>query len=112
MRAMVASVASASVISLRNALYLSRKFCASADSEEAPLSFAIMFQVAKSARALVSARRASILSVALITLPQIPLPKARLVRRANTLPINPCLQVAGQQQNRADYKAGDRANNG
>ena len=39
-----------------------------AESEEAPFSFAIILQVAKSARALVSARRAIIISAALTNL--------------------------------------------
>ena len=40
-------------------------FCASAGSEDAPFSLAIIFQVAKSARARVSARRAIIIAAAL-----------------------------------------------
>src|ERR1700712_622151 len=50
----------------RKVLYLPRKLRASAGREEAPFSLAIIFQVAKSARAWVSARLAIILSGALI----------------------------------------------
>src|ERR1700738_3214625 len=90
---MVASVASAWLISSQNAQYLARKFWASVESEELPFSFAIMFQVAKSARALVSARLAIILSVALINLPRASFCAAQL-------------HVAGHQQNQANHKAG------
>src|ERR1700745_1413843 len=66
MRWMVASVASASGISVSSARQLTRKSWASAGREDVPFSLAIIFQVAKSARALVSARRAISMSAALI----------------------------------------------
>jgi hypothetical protein len=56
------------VFSLSIALYWARKDWASGGREDAPFNFAIMFQVAKSARARVSARRAIIMSAALITM--------------------------------------------
>ena len=59
-----------------DACSLPRKFCASAGRAEEPLSLASIFQVAKSALARVSARRAISMSAALIAWRQVDFPVA------------------------------------
>src|SRR3954452_17278384 len=100
MSPMVASLAWASGISSRKDLYFTRKSWAWAESDDPPLSFAIIFQVAKSARARVSARLASILSGALITFLEpflrcmTPWPSHYRSVAESTLPQGPSLRVS------------------
>src|SRR5579872_6008624 len=100
---MTTSEASASFFSFKSALYCSRKACAVWGREEAPFSFAIMVQVAKSALALVSARRAIIMSAALI-------------KMASVFATALCgafkglkLSVAGDNENRREHITGQRS---
>src|SRR5580692_3004853 len=94
----MASEACASRSSCSRALYLSRKAWAAGGREEAPFSFAIMVQVAKSALALVSARRAIIMSAALIKM------ASASLRRVLKFGIGLC--IAGDDQYQPDHITG------
>src|SRR5450631_3761397 len=112
MRLMVASAASGSEVCLSCVLYFSRKARASSGSEEAPFSLAIIFQVAKSARARVSARRAISMSAALIKIASAPFFGSTslfgAVSSREPVPASPAnaLCVAGDHEKQLDHKAG------
>src|SRR3954465_3650306 len=98
---MVASTASPSVIVPRKARYRGRKSCASAGSEEVPFSLDSIFQVAKSARARVSARLAISLSGDLI----------KMAGSSATIPSGVARYQQQQPQHRAGGSAQYRGNN-